>query len=657
MLYRALTALEIAELESRGCRADNWNLITVKEGFNPKSIYQVSFAGTVQLGALTHSNHVNHPTGIYYSSIEQCTIEDNVRIFRVGRLSNCLIRSNSTIENCQSITSDDNPMCGNGSSIPVLIETGGRDVVMYEGLTAQIAYLLTFARHKPQFINQLNALIHKNINTAKTERSIIGHHVNIAHCKAIHNVKINDYARLEGVTKLQNGTILSSQESPSFIGCDVIANTFIIGKGSVVADAAQLHNCFVGECCSIEKQFSAENSLFFANTQMHRGEACSAFAAPFTISHHKSSLLIAGYFAFTNFGSGSNQSNHMYKLGPLHQGIMERGCKLSSDSYVLWPAKIGAFTFVMGRHYSNPDTSKFPFSFLLDENGTSFLVPAANLRQIGTLRDAAKWPLRDGRKDLPADLIHFDLFNPYTISRILKGREALTELETLKKDQKAYLWGDVKIKKPALKRGLELYDEALRLYAGDLLYKKFCSQSFSSAKEFMLQVLYSSIAETEAEWMDLAGMIAPASKIDQLIHQTEIGEIKSLSTLLKRLKQIHHDLPDDEWTWFIDNLKPFTGISYQNLSPVLLQQFLTIWKNDLSTHLQMQLKDAQKEFSDRSKTSFGFNDKPETKQSDFESVRSDLNSHPFIHQIKKLTEEKVAWANKTIQLLAGFQET
>ena len=53
------------------------------------------------------------------------------------------------------------------------------------------------------------------------------------------------------------------------------------------------------------------------------------------MTHHKSTLLIAGLFSFMNAGSGSNQSNHMYKLGPIHQGILERGAKTSSDSYIL----------------------------------------------------------------------------------------------------------------------------------------------------------------------------------------------------------------------------------------------------------------------------------------------------------------------------------
>ena len=73
--------------------------------------------------------------------------------------------------------------------------------------------------------------------------------------------------------------------------------------------------------------------------------ACSIFAGPYTVTHHKSTLLIAGLYSFMNAGSSSNQSNHMYKLGPVHQGILERGTKTTSNSYIVFPARIGGIHF------------------------------------------------------------------------------------------------------------------------------------------------------------------------------------------------------------------------------------------------------------------------------------------------------------------------
>ena len=63
---------------------------------------------------------------------------------------------------------------------------------------------------------------------------------------------------------------------------------------------------------------------------MSNGEACAAFCGPFTVSHHKSSLLIGAMYSFYNAGSATNFSNHAYKMGPMHYGYLERGCKTAS---------------------------------------------------------------------------------------------------------------------------------------------------------------------------------------------------------------------------------------------------------------------------------------------------------------------------------------
>ena len=82
------------------------------------------------------------------------------------------------------------------------------------------------------------------------------------------------------------------------------------------------------------------------------------FSGPYTVTHHKSTLLLAGMFSFINAGSASNQSNHMFKLGPIHQGTLERGAKTTFDSYILLPARVGAFFLVIGRHVNHSYTSK-----------------------------------------------------------------------------------------------------------------------------------------------------------------------------------------------------------------------------------------------------------------------------------------------------------
>ncbi len=50
---------------------------------------------------------------------------------------------------------------------------------------------------------------------------------------------------------------------------------------------------------------------------------------------------------------------------------------------------------------------------LFEEHGNTFVVPGANLRTVGTVRDGEKWPKRDGRKaPQKTDLIIFDVRMP-----------------------------------------------------------------------------------------------------------------------------------------------------------------------------------------------------------------------------------------------------
>ena len=167
-----------------------------------------------------------------------------------------------------------------------------------------------------------------------SETGYIGENVSIINTGTIKNVCIGDCCIINGTSKLENGTINSNSTDPVTIGCNVMADDFIISSGSHISDGVVMLRCFIGQGCSLSHLFSAHDSLFFSNCQGENGEACAIFAGPYTVSMHKSSLLIAGMFSFLNAGSGSNQSNHRYKLGPIHQGVVERGSKTTIDSYI-----------------------------------------------------------------------------------------------------------------------------------------------------------------------------------------------------------------------------------------------------------------------------------------------------------------------------------
>ena len=365
--YRKLYPQEVELLKAQMCTAADWDKVEVAEDFSADHVRSARFSGNVRLGAFNKEfelpgGMVKH-SGLYHVTLHNVTVGDDCCIENVKNyIANYVIGEGTFIENVDIILTDGETSFGNGVEVAVLNETGGREVLIYDRLTAQTAYIMALYRHRPEMISKLRESVDRYVAGVKSSVGHIGKNVVIVDSGYIKNVKIGDYCEIEGTSRLKNGSINSNQEAPVHVGVNVIGDDFIISSGSSVEDGVTFSRCFIGQACKLGHSYSATDSLFFSNCQGENGEACAIFAGPYTVTHHKSTLLIAGMFSFMNAGSGSNQSNHMYKLGPIHQGIMERGAKTSSDSYILWPSKVGAFSLVMGRHVSHQDTSNLPFA-------------------------------------------------------------------------------------------------------------------------------------------------------------------------------------------------------------------------------------------------------------------------------------------------------
>src|SRR5665647_134331 len=385
MNYRHLIKEEINRLLSQNCFSDNWDGITVAEDFTPGNIINTRFSGIIKLGncsgTIELSKNVSKTCGIYNSNICDCEIADQVYVADVRNLLNYIIDENVAISNVGSITVTGESSFGNGTEIELLNEGGGRELLMFDGLSAQIAYLAVIYRHDVDFTSKMLGIIRAYCRSKQSDRGVIKAGTRIINSNVIHNVSFGSYATVSGAVLLEEGTVMSTVEAPSYIGEGVMAKKFIIQSGSVVDGGAILDKSFVGQGVRIGKQYSSENSVFFANSEAFHGESCSLFAGPYCVTHHKSTLLIATLVSFFNAGSGTNQSNHMYKLGPVHQGILERGSKTGSFAYLLLPAHIGAFTVVVGKHFANFDTSDFPFSYISEEKGKSILLSLIHISE------------------------------------------------------------------------------------------------------------------------------------------------------------------------------------------------------------------------------------------------------------------------------------
>jgi carbonic anhydrase/acetyltransferase-like protein (isoleucine patch superfamily) len=653
--YRPIEEKEIKVLLSRGCTCDNWSIIETKSGFDPVTCRNVRFSGKVKLGlfrkSITDESGVVFNSGINNATIHNCTIGDDVIIQNVGDyIANYEIGNNVIIRNCGRIGNEGVSSFGNGTLVSVLSETGARAVRIWDKLSAHQAYIVAMYRHRPEAVKILDRLSLEYSVSVSSDTGHIGENVTILNCSEIRNLKIGSFTRIDGALKLNDGSVNSCREDPVFIGQGVIMEHFIICSGSSVSGSTLADKCFIGQSCVLSKHFSIENSLLFANCSGFHGEACSVFAGPFTVTHHKSTLLIAAMFSFMNAGSGSNQSNHMYKLGPVHQGIVERGSKTTSNSYIAWPAHIGPFTLIMGRHTKNIDSSSLPFSYLIENKEESVIVPGYNLRSIGTMRDAEKWPRRDERKDpRKLDQINFDILSPYTVSKMIKGREILKKLKKEKEPVSGYyLLDNMKLDSHSLERGILLYQTGIEKFLGKCLINKLAGKEFNTL-DGLRSALAADNARGKGEWIDLAGLIAPASEIDQLLDNIEKGKLTSIEDLSSCFEEFQSSYHEWAWTWAAGIIEKEEGKAIRLFNVPDVTGIIEKWKRSVVFLDNLLLEDAGKEFSLSSMTGFGVDGSEKDKQIDFEQVRGDYQTNRIVIKIHDHIKTKTALGEELIE--------
>jgi len=652
--FLPLSAEQIAQLTGQGCSSEDWSNVRVADGFDAGRVKSTHFCGQVKLGAFVKQvsffGGVKKPAGISNATIHNCTIGNNVYISHVRNyIANYIIEDDVVIDNIDALAVEGESSFGNGTEVAVVNEAGGREIPIYDQLSAHTAYMTAFYRHRSEVIEKLQKMIADYTASVTSFRGVVGRGARLINCRIIKNVKIGPASVIEGVSRLENGSVNSCPEDPVYIGPGVFAEDFIVCSGSKITDGTIIYKCFVGQGTVLAKQYSAENSVFFANCGGFHGEACSIFAGPYTVTHHKSTLLISGLFSFLNAGSGTNQSNHMYKLGPTHQGVIERGSKTASDSYILWPAKVGAFTVVMGRHYKNSDTSDLPFSYLIEHEDESILVPGVNLRNVGTIRDARKWPKRDKRKDpRKLDYINFKLLSPYTIQKMLTGCQLLTNLKATSGENTDYFtYNSVKIKNSALDRGIKLYQMGIDKFLGNCLIKRLENKQLTSVDE-LREALIPETKTGPGKWVDLAGLFAPEQDVQKMLCDIESGIISTLEQLTNTFESMYNSYPAHEWAWAANVLQRRFGKMLEMITPNDIIELATRWKTAVVELDRMLYADTKKEFAATAQIGYGLDGGKETRQADFKQVRGTFEENSFVLEIEKHITRKTALGDELI---------
>ncbi len=547
-----LTPEETTTLQRNRCTAEDWQLISVSEGFNPNNVYDTHFFGKCKIGETGGKtiNQIGLPqhAGIRNARIANSTIGDNCIIENVsGFISDTHIGNNCQISNIGTIRTEGDTRFGLFRKIAVLNEAGEGNILFCPHLTSQVAALMAipgvvsketkeklFSLAKKDTENYFAAEGIEGIDGTKVKTTVCDNTV-ILNTQEITNSYISSGTCINGARIINECAFFSSADAPVKIGNGVILNGCVATFGSKITDNVIASNCFVGECATLTDGFSATDSVFFANSFMANGEACAAFCGPFTVSHHKSTLLIGGMFSFYNAGSATNYSNHAYKMGPIHWGTMEQGSKTASSAHILWPANIGYFSMCMGKIANHPDTTAFPFSYLIGDGKETWLVPAHSIATVGTFRDIKKWPKRDQRP-LSCRFTNAGIkwMHPGIAVQVLKGKENLEAIAcNLSETNRYTIVNGCQIKRSSIEKGIKLYELYLQMYLSECVTPDKYDEALSD-RSIELALNEYEEEQTEYSFTDLAGTIVSRSVLEWL--ENELNDdntiIESISNAL-----------------------------------------------------------------------------------------------------------------------------
>ena len=544
---RQLSDEEIRILEDRNCWAEDWTNVHVSDDFKPNYMHRVMLYGEVSIGDFDKNIEVSRGfmkhSGINNATLRNVTIGDNCLIENIGGfINNYTIGDDCYISNVNAMETTDGATYGEGNLISVLNEVGDGNVILFSELNSQFAAFM--AKHfcdKP-LKDAIRRLINEEIARKRHEQAYIGNNVKIVNTKEITNTIVYDDCEINGASRLSDCTILSSPVSNVYIGTGVICENSIISEGSSIINSVKIQDCFIGEACQISNGFTASSSVFFANSYMSNGEACAAFCGPFTASHHKSSLLIGGQFSFYNAGSATNFSNHAYKMGPIHHGVLERGTKTASGAYILMPAHIGTFSVCFGKLMYHPDTRYLPFSYLIAYGDTMYLSPGRNITTVGLYRDIRKWPKRDVRPvGSQKSIVNFDWLSPFSVGEIVEGKQILEKLrDACGENVATYTYHNYVINASSLNKGIKYYDIALRIYMGAVLKRVI-------KKWGKVDLPTTTIGQ--GKWNDLSGLLLPESEEMRMLSDIKRGELETIQEVTDRFKEINRNYREYQWAW------------------------------------------------------------------------------------------------------------
>lgn len=458
--YRPLNQKEIIQLEAQGNRSTEWTMVRVIDDFLTQGIWNNRFLGNCVLGKFSGERRT------YSISSTEIPAYQGIEGITDSVIVDSWIGSGYCLENCpriQGVKTGTNGVIassslsytkethfGNGHTIPIGVEIGGRPIQIFADLSLQLAVEILdnpgnkdHLRAYTQFVNQYKDQI-CDYATLVDDNAIILDTRNLT------NSFIGNSAWIHQADSIENSTIISTIQDPTEVGPGTVIRNSILQEGVVVDTGALVFTSLLFEHSYATEHGKVQDTIVGPNSGVSLGEATASFMGPFVGFHHQS-LLIANYWpgGKGNIGYGANVgSNHTSRM-PDQECWPGEGMFFGLSSVIKYPANFrqAPYSIVAAGVTTLPQKMTCPFSLINEPvayylevpPGFNNLIPAWGLTDnlYSLKRNEGKYKARNKAKRNSFEL---ELFRPEIIHYMT---QAVIDLKSITERKTIYLPNDI----------------------------------------------------------------------------------------------------------------------------------------------------------------------------------------------------------------------
>ena len=484
LLTRELTREEIAIMEGRGCRSDDWSQVQVAEDFDAFRVRRTHFVGHCVLGRFSGEVPIlpglKLPTGIYGCTLNNCQIGNDCLLENVRYAARIVAHRASVIFDVGSIICNEGTFFGVKQDLPIAIEVGGRDVPLWAEMTVDAAAQIARGRRDTEGLQAVQDTIQEYREAIKSSYAVIQRSAIIRHTERIVNTYVGAHAVIDHALEIHNACILSNAEEVTRISGGAAVHDAILQWGAFVGGNGIVRHSVLLEHAAVDADGVVENSIIGPNTSIEKGEVTASLVGPFVGFHHQSLLIAAlwpegkGNIAYGSM-VGSNHTTRApdQEIWPGEGTFFGLGCSIRFPSNF-----IDAPYLVIGAGVSTlPQRMSFPFSLIntpvepVDDEAVprafNELLPGYGIyyNAYAIERMELKFAKRDKSR---RHVIHYQVLRPEIMEKVLdalRRLESVTDIKEIYTDKDIPGIGKNFLRENSRQLAIESYQRVLKRYS------------------------------------------------------------------------------------------------------------------------------------------------------------------------------------------------